>query len=442
MDGCEQRKGRLAMAMVECEVEQEGLDHDRLLPQGDSSQLKYLCLKSCNLRPTPNLISRLVSLKSLDLEHVPLNQSCANSILSSCLNLEWLRLKNSILPETLCIHGPSLHLKILIVHECYGVEKFEISSIDLTTFEYIGKVKNFSFLDVPRLEKVHIRFMVAYERGTQYMFNGIANDLPRLRTLSLVLTTDEVLPITARITRFNSLKQLELFVMFLAKENGRLEIKMKGILDELKCLKDHNDFMHDEVATLKEELNVVRQSLLIKEKQRKAFETELLKSKMLVPENHDDFEISIRKDCEGRWSRCIAHVKDHPKIQPYFGWLRAIANLAMNEVPLSSNVSSELTECIHPEFRLAIIGFSESIANLYISEIRCRWLAELLDGTIKLPSIKETGKDVLEWDKYMKRYSDKYYRRSCIGTLHIGTMINSARTWNGTLRGRRDSLPS
>ncbi|KAL7189981.1 hypothetical protein ACSBR1_039591 [Camellia fascicularis] len=108
-------------------------------------------------------------------EHVPLNQSCANSILSSCLNFEWLRLKNSILPKTLCIHGPSLQLKILIVHECYGVEKIEISSIGLTTFEYMGKVKNFCFLDVPRLEKV--------------------------------------LPIPARITRFNSLKQLELFVM-------------------------------------------------------------------------------------------------------------------------------------------------------------------------------------------------------------------------------------
>ncbi|KAL7225218.1 hypothetical protein ACSBR1_020572 [Camellia fascicularis] len=92
-------------------------------------------------------------------KHVPLNQSCANSILSSCLNLEWLRLKNSILPETLCIHGPSLHLKILIVHKCYGVKQFEIFSISLTTFAYIGKVKYFSFLDVPRLEKVHIRYI-------------------------------------------------------------------------------------------------------------------------------------------------------------------------------------------------------------------------------------------------------------------------------------------
>ena len=85
----------------------------------------------------------------------------------SCLNLEWLRLKNSLLPAPLCIHGPSLHLMIVIVHECYGVEKFEVSSIGLTTFEYIGKVKNFSFLDVPRLEKVNIRFMGVYVRGTQ-----------------------------------------------------------------------------------------------------------------------------------------------------------------------------------------------------------------------------------------------------------------------------------
>ncbi|KAF5961157.1 hypothetical protein HYC85_002366 [Camellia sinensis] len=44
---------------------------------------------------------------------------------------------------------------------------------------------------------------------------------------------------------------------------------------------------------------------------------------------------------------------------------------------------------------------------------------KLLDGAFKLPSIKQNEKDVLEWDKYMKQYSDKYYRRSCIGALHI-----------------------
>ncbi|KAK3421143.1 hypothetical protein EUGRSUZ_G01840 [Eucalyptus grandis] len=74
--------------------------------------------------------------------------------------------------------------------------------------------------------------------------------------------------------------------------------------------------------------------------------------------------------------------------------------------------------CIHPRIpQLAVIGFSESAANLYTSEIRCRWLAELLAGTFKLPS--EMEEDIEEWDKYMKRSSGPYYRRSCIAALHI-----------------------
>ncbi|KAI7979421.1 Kinesin-like protein KIN-UC, partial [Camellia lanceoleosa] len=61
-------------------------------------------------------------------------------------------------------------------------------------------------------------------------------------------------------------------------------------VNELDSLKAEYKVQLTDKATLKEELNVVRQSLLIEEKQRKSFETELLKSKMLVPENHDDFE--------------------------------------------------------------------------------------------------------------------------------------------------------
>lgn len=75
---------------------------------------------------------------------------------------------------------------------------------------------------------------------------------------------------------------------------------------------------------------------------------------------------------------------------------------------------------MHPRIpQVAVIGFSESAANLFTSEIRCRWLFELLDGKFKLPNIQEMEKDVLEWNKFMKRYSGKYFRRSCMGALHI-----------------------
>ncbi|XP_061355733.1 probable flavin-containing monooxygenase 1 [Gastrolobium bilobum] len=77
-------------------------------------------------------------------------------------------------------------------------------------------------------------------------------------------------------------------------------------------------------------------------------------------------------------------------------------------------------ECIHPQIpQLAVIGFSESISNLYTSEMRCRWVAELLDGTFQVPNIEEMKKDVENWEEYMKKYSGRYYKRSCIGALHI-----------------------
>ncbi|XP_050211091.1 probable flavin-containing monooxygenase 1 [Mercurialis annua] len=77
-------------------------------------------------------------------------------------------------------------------------------------------------------------------------------------------------------------------------------------------------------------------------------------------------------------------------------------------------------ECIQPRIpQLAIVGFSISLANLYTSEIRCRWLAELLDSTFKLPRIKEMEENIKKWEDYMKQSSGKYHRRSCIGALHI-----------------------
>lgn len=78
-------------------------------------------------------------------------------------------------------------------------------------------------------------------------------------------------------------------------------------------------------------------------------------------------------------------------------------------------------QMVHPRIpQLAVIGYSESLSNLYTFEIRCKWLAFFLDQAFQFPSIKEMENDVKMWEKYMKKYSGNgKFRRGCIGGVHI-----------------------
>ncbi|XP_021767355.1 probable flavin-containing monooxygenase 1 [Chenopodium quinoa] len=77
-------------------------------------------------------------------------------------------------------------------------------------------------------------------------------------------------------------------------------------------------------------------------------------------------------------------------------------------------------ECIHPRIpQLAIIGFSDSLANLYSSELKCRWLAELFGGKFKLPSIQDMEEDILTTENLIAKNSENRDSKTCIGALHI-----------------------
>ncbi|XP_075510238.1 putative flavin-containing monooxygenase 1 isoform X1 [Primulina tabacum] len=78
-------------------------------------------------------------------------------------------------------------------------------------------------------------------------------------------------------------------------------------------------------------------------------------------------------------------------------------------------------QMIHPRIpQLAVVGYSESIANLYTFEMRCQWLSFFLDQKFQFPSVKQMENDVKMWENHMKKYAgNNMYRRACIASTHI-----------------------
>ncbi|KAH7851662.1 hypothetical protein Vadar_015048 [Vaccinium darrowii] len=74
---------------------------------------------------------------------------------------------------------------------------------------------------------------------------------------------------------------------------------------------------------------------------------------------------------------------------------------------------------IHPLIpNMAFVGYIESVSNLHTAEIRCKWLARLVDEQFKLPSVEKMLQQTTKEIEIMKR-TTRFYKRSCISTFSI-----------------------
>ncbi|CAM0145430.1 unnamed protein product [Urochloa decumbens] len=74
---------------------------------------------------------------------------------------------------------------------------------------------------------------------------------------------------------------------------------------------------------------------------------------------------------------------------------------------------------IHPLIPgMAFVGYVESVSNLHTSELRCRWLAGLLEGRFALPGAEAMAERVDGEAEAMRR-TTRFFRRHCISTFSI-----------------------
>nr|XP_027082683.1 F-box/FBD/LRR-repeat protein At5g56420-like [Coffea arabica] len=87
--------------------------------------MKHLRLLACSLQPS--FPTQFNSLEGLYLDLVHLSDGELPRMLSSCVNLQTLRLGFCKLTPKLSISAPCLQLKFLYVHSCPGLEEIDIS---------------------------------------------------------------------------------------------------------------------------------------------------------------------------------------------------------------------------------------------------------------------------------------------------------------------------
>lgn len=156
----------------------------------------------------PGNLPNASHLNHLYLRGCALTQTVLDAIFSGCINLESLTLSYCRLPRYLSISSKQTRIRLqeLVMIFCFVVDEIEISSLDIATFVYKGNFHTFlRFVDT--LVTVEARL---WGSRTCYSFHKLAEELPQLPMLSLLLNSRSMEPLHDNMAKFLQLKELEI----------------------------------------------------------------------------------------------------------------------------------------------------------------------------------------------------------------------------------------
>ncbi|KAF0902563.1 hypothetical protein E2562_018059 [Oryza meyeriana var. granulata] len=77
-------------------------------------------------------------------------------------------------------------------------------------------------------------------------------------------------------------------------------------------------------------------------------------------------------------------------------------------------------QCIHPRIpQMAVIGYTENLSSIYTFEMMAKWVAHLLAGAFRLPSVRRMEASAAEWDEHLvKRHGEGgCLDKPCLGAV-------------------------
>ncbi|MQL84457.1 hypothetical protein Taro_016969 [Colocasia esculenta] len=154
-----------------------------------SGSITHLSLGYCDLRP-PVHFGSLPLLRSLSLRNVNIDDGMLRGILSNCLLLENLTLRECEGLRSIHVTSSGARLKRLVLVDCWDVVDLKISGPGLESFHFFGELSmDFSFEEVSSLVDVFVCSINRECSEPWHDYTKLLSDLAHVRILTLCPAT-------------------------------------------------------------------------------------------------------------------------------------------------------------------------------------------------------------------------------------------------------------